>query len=70
MSKTLVPTLNDAELIEKCSELISDFCQNGSKSRIWYMSIPARPNEDADCLFTELIERFRRLSEPTEGEKK
>lgn len=58
-------TLTDDELVDKCRALISDFCKNGRESRLWYMSIPARPNEDPDILFHELMNRFNALRQNT-----
>ena len=50
--------LTNKELSEKCHALIDDFCKNGKQAKLWYMSIPARPNHDADLLMSQLLHRF------------
>ena len=50
--------LEDLKLISRCRILIHDFTQG--RMREWVMHIPARPNEDPDLVFSEIIERYER----------
>ena len=53
-------TLSDEELVEKCTEWISKLCATGG--RAWSLEVPVNFNRDPDILFSELIQRFKRMS--------
>lgn len=54
-------TLNDFELIERCSEWISKLAKTGG--RAWTLQVPVNFNSDPDMLFSELIKRFASLGQ-------
>jgi hypothetical protein len=55
--------MHDKELMEKCDELITDFCQNGKNAKLWTMHIPAQEDKDPDLVFSQLLKRFEELLE-------
>lgn len=50
-------SLSDKQLAKKCDDWIRSLIDTGGKS--WCLNIPARPNEDPDLVFSELVRRFR-----------
>lgn len=57
MMKKLKCSLSDKQLAKKCDDWIRSLIDTGGKS--WCLNIPARPNEDPDLVFSELVRRFR-----------
>lgn len=60
--RTLDCTLSDDELIKKGKEWIGKLCNSGGRD--WMLHIPARPNEDPDLIFSELVTRFQKTKQP------
>lgn len=56
-------TLTDAQLIDEAQRWISTLLATGG--RAWSLSVPAKPNQDPDFIFTELCERLK-IKEPTQ----
>lgn len=54
-------TLNNKELADKVSAEIIEFCKTGGKS--FTMHVPARLNENLDLIVSEMVNRFRDLTE-------
>lgn len=52
-------TLSDDELTDKARVLLDELVKTGGRSFV--MHIPARPNEDIDIIFADLIGRFKKM---------